>query len=520
MRRKLYFLFVFLFFFLYLSNCGRQSDSKAQGGAAKEGRFNMGQTRKPAVAGQFYPSDPIELSTELAGYFKNAKKEPIPGKIVALISPHAGYMYSGQVAAYAYKLIEGQSFETVVVISPSHVAYFPGASVYNGGDYETPLGTIPIDTALAGEISNVSSRVFLSNQGHGFSGQRGEHAIEVQLPFLQLVLGKFKLVPIVIGDQDWATCEALAEVLTKSLKGKNVLMVASSDLSHYHPYAEAERLDSVVIKHINAFDPEGLFSDLNAGLCEACGGSPIVTVMLVAQGLGADKAKVVKYANSGDVTGDKSAVVGYMAAVVYDSKSASTSSPKKETEKGSADVELSAKDKATLMNIARTTIEDCVKGEKVPEFEVDSPILKEKRGAFVTIHENGQLRGCIGYIEAIKPLYLTIREMAQAAALNDPRFKPVSPQELQSLDLEISVLTTLKKIEDVSEIQIGKHGVLLKKGYHQGVFLPQVATEQGWDRTTFLNELCYKAGINDPNCWREKDTELYIYSAEVFKEER
>jgi AmmeMemoRadiSam system protein B/AmmeMemoRadiSam system protein A len=520
MSRKLYFLFVFLFVFLYLSNCGRQSDSKAQEGAAKEGRFHMGQTRKPAVAGQFYPADSLELSRELSGYFKNAKKESIPGKIVGLISPHAGYMYSGQVAAYAYKLLEGFSYETVVVISPSHIAYFPGASVYNGGAYQTPLGTIPIDTTLAGEIAGVSERVFLSDQGHAFVGQRGEHAIEVELPFLQLVLGKFKLVSIVIGDQDWATCEALAHALTKSLKGKSVLMVASSDLSHYHPYDQAEELDSVVIKHVNAYDPEGLFDELSAGACEACGGSPITTVLLAAKGLGADKAKVVKYANSGDVTGDKSAVVGYLAAVVYNSKSSSPSSSKKETEKESTDTGLSAKDKATLMNIARTTIEDCVKGEKVPDFEIDSPILKEKRGAFVTIRENGQLRGCIGYIEAIKPLYLTIREMAQAAALNDPRFNPVSTRELESIDLEISVLTPLKKINDVSEIQIGKHGVLLKKGYYQGVFLPQVATEQGWDRTTFLNELCHKAGISDPNCWREKDAELYIFSAEVFEEER
>ena len=520
MRRKLYFLFVFLFVFLYLSNCGRQSDSQAEGGTAKEGNFEMEKARKPAVAGQFYPSDPIELSRELAGYFKNAKKESIPGKILALISPHAGYMYSGQVAAYAYKLLEGLSYQTVVVISPSHVAYFPGASVYNGGAYQTPLGAISVDTALAGEISRVTKRVFLSDQGHAFVGQRGEHAIEVQLPFLQLVLGNFKLVPIIIGDQDWATCQALAEALSKSLKGKDVLMVASSDLSHYHPYDQAEKLDSVVIKHVNAFDPEGLFSDLGSGLCEACGGSPITTVMLAAKSLGADKARAVKYANSGDVTGDKSAVVGYMAAVVYDSKSASPIGHKKETEEESSDVGLSPKDKTTLMNIARTTIEDCVKGEKVPDFEIDSPILKEKRGAFVTIHEHGQLRGCIGYIEAIKPLYLTIREMAQAAALNDPRFRPVSPQELSSLDLEISVLTPLRKIKEVSEIQVGKHGVLLKKGYQQGVFLPQVATEQGWDRTTFLNELCHKAGISDPNCWREKDAELYIFSAEVFEEER
>ncbi len=520
MQRKLYFLFVFLFIFLYLSNCDKQSDSKAQERAAKEGRFNMGQTRKPAVAGQFYPGDSVTLTKEIAGYFKNAKKAPISGHIMALISPHAGYMYSGQVAAYAYKLLEGLSFETVVVISPSHVAYFPGASVYNGGAYETPLGTIPIDTALAGEISGVSSKVFLSSQGHGFSGQRGEHAIEVQLPFLQLVLGKFKLVPIVIGDQDWATCQALADALQKSLSGKNVLMVASSDLSHYHPYDEAVRLDSVVIDHVNSFDPEGLFDDLGAGSCEACGGSPITTVMLAAKGLGADKAKVVEYANSGDVTGDKSAVVGYLAAVIYNSKTSPEIGGKKETKTEKPDLVLSAEDKKTLIHIARTTIEKSVKGEKVPEFEVDSPILKEKRGAFVTIHKHGQLRGCIGYIEGIKPLYLTVRMMAEAAALNDTRFNPVSPEELSSLHLEISVLTPLKRINDVNEIQIGKHGVLLKKGYYQGVFLPQVATEQGWDRTTFLNELCHKAGIYDSNCWKAQDAELYIFSADVFEEEK
>lgn len=523
MKRNLnfiFFLFVFLFIFLYLSNCGKQSDSKAESDTTKEGRLKMGQIRKPAVAGQFYPGDSLTLSREITDFFKNAKKEPIPGKIIALISPHAGYMYSGQVAAYAYKLLEGLSFETVVVISPCHVAYFQGASVYNGDAYETPLGTIPVDTSLAGKISNVNKRVFLSNQGHGFVGQRGEHAIEVQLPFLQAVLGKFKLIPIVIGDQDWTTCEALAEALTKSLKGKRALIVASSDLSHYHPYNQAVILDSIVIDHVSSFDPEGLFNDVSAGLCEACGASPIVSAMLATKGLGANKAKVVKYANSGDVTGDRSAVVGYMAAVIYNSKPSSGVEERKEPEKVGVELSLSAKDKKTLMQIARTTIEHRVKGEKVPEFQVDSPVLRENRGAFVTIKEHGQLRGCIGYIEAIKPLYITIREMAEAAALNDPRFPPVSPKELSSLDLEISVLTPLKKIKDISEIETGKHGILLKKGYHQGVFLPQVATEQGWDRTTFLNELCGKAGLYDPNCWKEKDAEIYIFSAEVFEEEK
>ncbi len=516
----LFFLFAFLFVFFYLSNCEKQSNSEAETDTKKEGRFKMEQTRKPAVADQFYPGDPVTLSRQMTDFFKKAKKEPIPGKIVALIAPHAGYMYSGQVAAYAFKLLEGFSFETVVVICPSHIAYFQGASIYNGGAYETPLGIIPVDTSVAGKMADANERVFLSTKGHGFVGMRGEHAVEVELPFLQLVLGKFKLVPIVIGDQDWATCEALAEALIKSLKGKSALIVASTDLSHFHPYDEAVRLDNIVINHVNSFDPEGLFTDLRAGVCEACGGSPMAATMLAAKGLGADKAKVLKYANSGDVTGDRSGVVGYMAAVIYDSGAKPEHEIKSEKEKTEVEAGLSEKDKETLMHIARITIEHKVKGKEPPEFEVDSPILKEKRGAFVTIHKHGRLRGCIGYIEAIKPLYTTIQEMSEAAALNDPRFPPVSADELPSLDLEISVLTPLKKIKDIKEIEIGKHGIILKKGYHQGVFLPQVATEQGWDRTTFLNEICYKAGIHDKNCWKSEDAEIYIFSAEVFEEKR
>ncbi len=481
----------------------------------------MGQVRKPAVAGQFYTGDPVALTKELTGFFKKAKKEPIPGKIIALIAPHAGYMFSGQVAAYAFKLLEGLSFETVVVISPSHIAYFSGASVYNGGAYETPLGAILVDTTLAGKISGQSGRILLSDKGHAFAGMRGEHSLEVELPFLQTVLGKFKLVAIVIGDQDYATCEALGQAMADVLEGENALIVASSDLSHFHPYPEAVRLDRLVMDHVNSFDPQGLFKDVSSGICEACGASPIVATMIAAKSLGADKAKVLHYANSGDVTGDKSGVVGYMAAVMYDSEAKSNQEkPASEEEKAKADLGLSEKDKKVLMDIAKKTVECRVRKETLPEFKVDSPILKENRGAFVTIKEHGQLRGCIGYIEAIKPLYITIQEMAEAAALRDSRFPPVTIEELDKLELEISVLTPLRKIKDVNEIEVGKHGIVLKKGYRQGVFLPQVATEQGWDRTTFLEEICHKAGIYDKNCWKDKDAEIYIYSADVFKETR
>ncbi len=528
MREKLNFLFAFLLIFLYFLSCGKQSDSQAQAEITKEGRFKMGQTRKPAVAGQFYPADPVTLSRDISGYFKNAKKEPILGKIMSLISPHAGYPYSGPVAAYAYKTLEGMKYDIVVVIAPSHYVSLSGASVYDGESYQTPLGTIPVDTQLCREITQQNDLVFLSSKGHTPIGGYGEHSLEVELPFLQIVLGDFKLVPIMlaipypdISENDYKVCEALATALANTLKGKNVLIVASSDLSHDYSYDEAVKLDHRVVERVNSFDPRGLYEDIAKGRCEACGSLPMITTLITAGKLGADKAMVVKYANSGDIVGDRnSRIVGYMAAVLYDSKATSKSEEKKETEKTGMNLSLSAKDKKTLMYIARTTIEKSVRREKVPEFEVDSPILKEKRGAFVTIHKQGQLRGCIGYIEGIKPLYQTVRLMAEAAALSDTRFNPVSPEELPSLDLEISVLTPLKKIKDVNEIQIGKHGVLLKKGYYQGVFLPQVATEQGWDRITFLNELCFKAGAYDPNCWKEKDAELYIFSAEVFKEEK
>jgi AmmeMemoRadiSam system protein B/AmmeMemoRadiSam system protein A len=501
----------------YLLNCGDRSNSQAEADTKKEGRFKMGHVRKPAVAGQFYTGNPVALTKELTDFFNKAKKEPIPGKIIALIAPHAGYMYSGQVAANAFKLLEGLSFETVVVISPCHIAYFPGASVYNGGAYETPLGGISVDTALAGKIADQSERVFLSDKGHGFVGMRGEHALEVELPFLQTVLGKFKLVAIVVGDQDYATCQALGQALAKVLEGEDALIVASSDLSHFHPYQEAVRLDNIVIGHVNSFDPEGLHKDLSSGVCEACGGGPIAATMIAAKGLGADKAQVLKYANSGDVTGDKSGVVGYMAAVMYDSQADLKKEKKKSEEKKvGVDLGLSEEDKEILTDIARKTIQCKVKGETLPEFKVESPILKENRGAFVTIKEHGQLRGCIGYMKAMKPLYITIQEMAESAALRDPRFPPVTPAELDKLELEISVLTPLRKIEDINEIEIGKHGILLKKGYQQGVFLPQVATEQGWDRITFLEQVCHKAGIYDKNCWKDEDAEIYIYSAEVF----
>jgi MEMO1 family protein len=523
-----YFGIVLAIYLLFLCN---PSNSSSQ----TEDNKMTDQIRKPAVADAFYPANPVALSQMIADFFKKVKKEEMGGEIVAIISPHAGYIYSGQVAAYGYKMLEGHKFETVVIIAPNHVFPFHGASVYNGAFYETPLGKIECDQAVAKKIASYHKSVYLSDKGHALirrehriSGMRldshpdtttvGEHSLEVQLPFLQIVLGKFKLVAIIMGDQEYSTCEELGDAVSKALKDKPALIVASSDLSHFHPYDQAVKLDQVVAGRINSFDPKGLFDDVSKGKCEACGAGPIVATMLAAEELGADKGKVLKYANSGDVTKDKSSVVGYMSAVIYRSGDNPTQEEKEEkAKKVGVDMGLSQKDKEMLLNIARKTIEARVKGQKPPESKVDSEILKENRGAFVTLEKNGNLRGCIGYIQAIKPLYITIEEMAEQAALHDPRFSPVSEEELNDLHIEISVLTPLKKISDISQIEVGRDGIYIKKGFNSGLLLPQVATEYGWDRETFLEQTCYKAGL-PPNAWKEKTCEIYIFSADIFGE--
>ena len=471
--------------------------------------MGMKEIREPAVAGAFYPDNPEVLLRDVRRYLENAKKEKIEGEITALISPHAGYMYSGQVAAHAYKLIEGKIFESVIVVAPSHHALFKGASLYDRGGYRTPLGVVPVDIDLSKKLIKKRREIQFLPDAHS-----KEHSLEVQVPFLQVVLKSFKLVPIVMEPYwSWETCQVLASAIAETMRGKKVLLVASSDLSHFHSYEEAVKLDQIVLTHIERFDPEGLNRDLKNRRCEACGGGPIISIMLAARALGADKGKVVKYLNSGDVTGDRSRVVGYAAGVFY--KTAGENKKMKEEKKVGIDLGLNEEEKRALHHIAKTVIENKARGKPIPDFKIESSILKENRGAFVTIQKKGQLRGCIGYIEGHGPLYKTIEKMAEAAAFNDPRFTPVKEKELQDLDIEISVLTPLQRIKDVNEIQVGKHGIYIKKGWYSGLLLPQVATEYDWDRQTFLEHTCLKAGLPS-SAWKEKDTEIYIFSADIF----
>lgn len=267
--------------------------------------------RRPSVAGQFYPAGEKQLRSELEQFFLNVTPKHVKGIIRGLVTPHAGYMYSGSVAAAAYKMIEGTSIDTAVVIAPSHRDPFSGVSVY-AGQYSTPLGIIPPDSKIINALTELSPVITISDLGH-----RNEHSLEVQLPFLQYCLKDFSLVPLVMGSQNWKTCAELGEALAQVLDPDRSIIIASSDLSHYHDQSSANRLDRLIIEAFNAFDAKTIYDDIMSGKCEACGAGPIITAMIASEKLGAQHAEVICYQTSGEVSNDYSQVVGYLAGVLY-----------------------------------------------------------------------------------------------------------------------------------------------------------------------------------------------------------
>ncbi|MBN2288966.1 MAG: AmmeMemoRadiSam system protein A, partial [Candidatus Glassbacteria bacterium] len=382
-----------------------------------------------------------------------------------------------------------------------------------------PLGTLEVDTELAALVAGSGeSSVRCSDRGHRQEGlSYAEHALEVQLPFLQVELGPgTRLVPVVMGDQSPQACKALAEALASAVGGRDdVLLVASTDLSHFHDYQQANRLDSRLAALVEAYDYRGLMRALASSEVEACGGGPVAAVMMACEKLGARGVRILAQANSGDATGDRDRVVGYLSAMLFDSdrlEEAGNDSSNPGEEMGLTDQE-----KQYLLKLARDVICYVVAGGERPSAEAITPVLAEKRGAFVTIKKKGQLRGCIGYLEAVKPLVETVSEMAAAAALRDHRFPPVSPGELDQLELEISVMSPIHRVADTAKIQVGHHGLIIRRGALQGLLLPQVATEYGWDRETFLAQTCRKAGL-PPDAWKMEGTEISAFSAEVFGE--
>ncbi len=471
--------------------------------------------REAGVAGAFYPADPKALTAMIDEMLAKAAPPPIKEPILAVVAPHAGYQYSGPVAAYTYAELKGRKFSRVVVIAPSHYEAFDFTSVYEGDAYSTPLGTVQVDKVFARQLAKMSSTMRLSSRGHDPTSAGAEHAIEVELPWLQRVLGSFELVPVVMGDQSYENSRALGVALEKLIKRESkegeTLVLASSDLSHYHTYDEAETIDHKTLSALAAWDYFSMSRNFQSRIWEACGGAPIVAAMIYAERMGANRAMVLKYANSGDVTGDRSRVVGYSADVFVKAPSgAAAETP----------FSLSEPEKSELLALARKSVEYIVQEKNPYEPAASaSQALNQERGAFTTLKKAGALRGCIGYTSAVKPLYMTVRDTATLAAIRDPRFQPVQASELPQLDYEISVLSPLRRVTDIQQIKVGEHGLLMKNGDSEGLLLPQVPVEQKWDRQTFLEQTCGKAGMSS-GCWKDEDTDIFSFTAVVFGEHK
>jgi len=472
-----------LLFFCY-SNCFALS--------VKQSEFN----------GQFYPAQKKELSAMLNQFLEKVVINPISGDVLVLVSPHAGYGYSGQTAAYGYKLIKNKPYKTVVILGTSHHKAFYGAAVYAQGSFETSLGRLKIDHEFSKSIIGRNPDIFADE-----SAFNGEHSVEVQLPFLQSVLSDFKIVPVIVGDCSLDTCKKVAALLKETIGArKDVLVVVSSDLYHGYSLKEADQVDALTLELIKKVDYEGLYYSLRDAKAQACGGLATVIALNLAKEIGADKVEVLNHTNSAVVTGqstDGQWTVGYASIIVY--------SPEGENM-------LNNQQRNKLLQIARASINTYLQTGKKMEISETDPILKQEMGIFVTLNKHEELRGCIGNLTASQPLYLAVRDMAVEAAVDDPRFSALTLAELKDVDIEISVLSPLKRVDSADKIELGKHGVLVRKGYQSGVFLPQVATETGWSKEEFLNNLCvHKAGLAQ-DAWKDKQTELYIFNAEVFSE--
>ncbi len=478
------------------------------------------EVRPPAVAGQFYPADPTKLKLAIQAFMKDAV-QPGGERPVAIVVPHAGYIYSGQICADAYRQVAGNEYDLVVILGTNHTtANFSRVSIFSRGAYRTPLGNAPVDEDIARSLLAQDRDCTPDTES-----QAREHSVEVQVPFVQVLFPSAKILPVVIGQPDLAMCTRFGQELGKTLRKRKALIVASSDLSHFPSYRDAVTADRETLRTLVTLDPAEFASKtqalLSAGLRDlvtcACGEGPILSALAAAKELGATHGKVVSYANTGDnPIGELSRVVGYGAAVLVAGNQAPDSRALDPPKAGSADAPLPTADRKTLLSLARETIRRFLTTETVPLARNVSPRLLSPQGAFVTLRKRGELRGCIGHIPPDYPLARAVGGMAMQAAFNDPRFPQLTQDELRDVEIEISVLTPVKPIARVEDIVIGRDGVVIAKNGKSAVFLPQVAVEQKWGRPELLQNLCIKAGL-PPDAWKQA-AQFFVFQAIVFDE--
>ncbi|MBE3071327.1 MAG: AmmeMemoRadiSam system protein B [Planctomycetes bacterium] len=461
-----------------------------------------------AGAGRWFPPDADHLGKLVDAYLQNPPTD-VGGKPAALIVPHAGYQFSGSIAGKAFAALKGQTYRRVILMGLSHRAPIEGASVLCAGAYETPLGRIPVDAAARDAL--LACPVVKEQP----AAHEGEHSVENQLPLLQRAIGKFAMVELLVGDLSDAQRATLADAL-RPLIDAETLLVASSDFTHYGPnygyvpfrdrVPESLRvLNDMAVAKITQIDLPGWDGYLKRTRDTVCGRNAIGLLLKVVEPWDDVRAARVAADMSGAQTGDYANSVTYASIVLW------------RAGKG-----LTEAEQETLLRLARETVAHFLKtGEplKPDAAKYDlTAALKARGAAFVTLKNAGRLRGCIGHITAVMPLYQSIIENA-CQACKDHRFvdNPISAKEEPSLQVEISVLTPMRRLYDLEKIEIGRDGLVMTRGRQRGVFLPQVPGEQGWNREQYLVNLCGKAGL--PNdAYKDPETEIYSFSAQVFHE--
>jgi AmmeMemoRadiSam system protein B/AmmeMemoRadiSam system protein A len=462
----------------------------------------------------WYPGSEKALRSQLETFFDKADVKSPAGKIRALVAPHAGYAYSGQAAAYAYKPLQKGDYERVILLGVNHRPGFArGGLITDVESWETPLGAVAVDREVCDKL--LKDELFTSIS----AGRDGEHSLEIHLPFLKERLGEFKLVPVMVDEVSDEICRRMGAAL-KPFVDEQTLVVASSDFTHYGrsygylPFEDnieenLKRLDTGAIERINEADFKGFRDYVRKTGATICGRHPIgILLNIMPEDV---EGELVRYDTSGRMTRDFSFSVSYVSI------------------RFCGDLKLlNMSERKTLLRLARDTIETYLSsGKKVDPTQGDyqlTPLMKRKLGAFVTLKKHGQLRGCIGMIQEKMPLYQAVVDYAIHSATQDPRFKPMTADEAKEVEIEISVMnptagpmTPFQKVKDVSEIVIGRDGLLLRKGSYQGILLPQVPAEQGWDRDKYLEGICRKARLPD-GAWESEGAELYRFSAQVFGE--
>jgi AmmeMemoRadiSam system protein B/AmmeMemoRadiSam system protein A len=503
-----------------------------------------GTLRAPAVAGAFYPGTAEALGPLVEGLLARAPAvEPAAtaSRLVGLIVPHAGYQYSGPTAALGFKSVAGQTFDRVYFLGVDHRSGRPTVSLWADGGYDTPLGPVPADATTSQELLVADPALVVDPRQHV-----AEHSLEVLLPFYLKTVGARPAVFLSVGGPPENGLR-LGDLLRRHLAGVagRVLIVASTDWSHYHDAATAQRLDQVGIDAVLALDAPRLLEACRRETTELCGLNGVLALTTLMKAAGG-RARLLARTDSSAASGDTSQVVGY-AAILCEAEGLPASTPAIDRQEhsppessppgsgtGSGPVRLgqgSTPETATAtreeeaMNemhkealaAVRTTLEAVLAGRPRPALTFRHPRFAEKCGVFVTLKKHGELRGCIGLLQGVEPLGEAIQEMAVAAATRDPRFPQVTLDELKEIDIEISVLSPMIPVANLDEIVVGRDGLLLKKGFRSGVLLPQVATEYGWDRDTFLEHLCLKAGL-PPGSHKAPDAQLLRFTAEVFGE--